>query len=206
MLIELFEKLSVNQQPRGYIGCSVIEHPCNKYIWFSKHQGTTISFKQRRIFERGLMEEPRIIKLIKETGEFSIINEQHFVSKYPLEGHIDAIIENKNGNKYILEIKTMNEKNFKRLLKHKTAIAFPSYYAQCQCYMLLSDVHEAILLAVNKNTEEIHEEIINFNEEYATCLLAKSITIQEDIPSGFSKKQLECFYCGFKEKCQGEKQ
>ena len=207
MLLELFKKLSIKQKPRGYIGCSVIEHPCNRYIWFTKNEKVIIPFKQRRIFERGILEEERIIKLIKETEEFSILNEQYFVSKYPLEGHIDAVIMSKEGFKYILEIKTMNEMNFKRLIKLNCNLAFPNYYGQCQCYMFLSNIHKAILIAVNKNTEEIYEELIEFNKYYAECLLCKAITIHqyENLPEGLlNKKQSECYYCNFKEICYGE--
>ncbi|GAO97662.1 hypothetical protein Cva_00298 [Caedimonas varicaedens] len=120
MLIEEFEKLTTVQKTRGYLGCSIIGHPCDRYIWLQKYGDLTleIPFRKQRIFERGMIEESRIFSLLSKVDRWTIEKIQHPVQKGILKGNIDAIIGYEDGTRYILEIKTMNDEAFKELRKH----------------------------------------------------------------------------------------
>lgn len=216
-LIPEFEKLTTVTNPRGYIGCSVIGHECDRYIWLNKY-GTQlkyeIPFRLGRIFERGNLEEERIFSSIKKLSCVELISTQLSFENKLLQGSCDGIIKDKQGNKYILELKTMNDGNFKRLKKHGLSKSNATYWSQCQAYMhlahrLLSPVQGLIFLAVNKNDESMYEELIEYDPIFGEGLVAKAerISLIIEMPDGIfstEKKPQACFNCSFHKHCYGE--
>ena len=214
MLIKEFEKLTTTRKLRGYLGCSTMGHPCDRYIWLNKYGEITfeIPLKKQRIFERGIMEESRILSLLGKVEGWTIESLQYPLQKGVLRGNADAVLKDRDGIRYILEIKTMNDKAFRELKKHGVQKAQFSYWAQCQTYLYLSeDIHTALLLVVNKNDESMYEEIIPIDLSVGETFLAKATRIHEqtEMPLGlmaFEKKPLSCFGCSFERFCYGEEQ
>lgn len=216
MVIDLFETITFSEKPRGYIGCSVIGHACYRYIWLNKYgkEATEIPFRRKRIFERGHWEEGRILSLIEKTGEFSIEGTQVLASSGDepvLKGHADAILRHKDGTRYLLEIKTMNSRGFKALCRQGLKRSHFSYWSQVQTYLYLLLLNTAIVIAVNKNDESLHEEVIDIEPSVGAHLVdkAKRISEQTEMPLGLayhSTKQLECYGCSFEKLCYQEGQ
>ena len=223
-LIPEFEKLTTITNPRGYIGCSVIGHECDRYIWLNKYGKLTyeIPFRLGRIFERGNLEEERIFSSLKKLSCVELIWTQLSFASSILQGSCDGVIKDKQGNQYILELKTMNDGNFKRLKKHGLSKSNVTYWSQCQAYMhlahetnqienirLWSPVQGLIFLAVNKNDESMYEELIEYDPIFGEGLVAKANRIDqlEEMPDGIfstKKKPQACFTCVFHKHCYGE--
>ncbi|CAK9250422.1 unnamed protein product [Sphagnum jensenii] len=184
-----FEKLTTTRKPRGYLGCSTMGHPCDRYIWLNKYGEITfeIPLRKQRIFERGIIEESRILSLLGKVEGWTIESLQYPLQKGVLRGNADAVLKDRDGIRYILEIKTMNDKAFKEIKKHGIQKTQFSYWAQCQTYLYLSeDIHVALLLAVNKNDESMYEEVINLDSSVGETFLAKATRIHEqtEMPLG----------------------
>lgn len=208
MLIELLEKATVIQPPRNYIGASIIGHSCDRYIWLNKYGDVpvTLSLRKQRIFERGHLEEPRLLTRINLLKEWTIEHLQYEVITEHLRGHIDAILRYEDGTLYILEIKTMSQKKFKELLRKGLKEISFTYWAQCQVYLYLQNIQKAIVLVVNKNTEDLYEEIIEKKPSVGEDFInkAKRIDERKEMPLGLmgcNMKQFECFGCAYESFC-----
>ena len=207
MLIELLERNSVTRQPRSYIGCSSIGHECDRYLWLNYHKPIkeTITYQQNKIFKRGDLEEDVLLRDLAKQPEVEIVKTQVELAAGDLKGHADGIIR-VNNDFYILEIKTMNNRNWQQFQKHGLKKTKPIYWAQCQVYMGMSNIHKAVLLATNKDNEEAHEEIILFDKDQfaALVLRAKRLKTQTEEPDGltyYSKPPFTCTFCPRKEHC-----
>lgn len=211
MLIKEFEKLTTTRKPRGYLGCSTMGHTCDRYIWLNKYgeMEITLPFKKQRIFERGIIEESRILSLLGKVEGWTIESIQHPLQKGVLSGNADAVIRDQDGTRYILEIKTMKDKAFKALKKDGIKKAQFGYWVQCQTYLYLSEgINAALILVVNKNDESLYEEVIDIDPSVGETFLSKATRIdeQQEMPKGlraFEKKSLECFGCSFEKFCYG---
>ena len=212
-LIPEFEKMTSVASPRGYIGCSQIGHPCDRYIWLNKYGGKItwkIPFQKWRIFERGRWEERRVYALFDEWEGFYLSSTQTSFSNDHLQGSCDGILKDENGGRYIFELKTMNEASFKALKKHGLGKSNSIYWAQCQAYMHLSHIPRAIFLAVNKNDESMYEELIEYAPIEAEGLMAKAERIDQlpHEPEGIyneKKTPQSCFQCQFHQHCYGDR-
>lgn len=212
-LIPVFEKMTSVASPRGYIGCSQIGHPCDRYIWLNRYGGKItwkIPFQKWRIFERGRWEERRVYALFDEWEGFYLSSTQTSFSNDHLQGSCDGILKDENGGRYIFELKTMNEASFKALKKHGLGKSNSIYWAQCQAYMHLSGIHKTIFLSVNKNDESMYEELIEYDPIEAEGLMAKAERIDQlpHEPEGIyneKKKPQSCFQCQFHQHCYGTK-
>lgn len=210
-LIPMFEQLTTVASPRGYIGCSQIGHPCDRYIWLNKYGTMTweVSLQKCRIFNRGHLEEKRILNLIDDLEDIKF-QYQAYLSSQSLQGLCDGILKDEDGERYIFELKTMNEAAFKNLKKYGLGKSNAIYWAQCQAYMHLSGIHKTIFLAVNKNDESMYEELIDYDPIEAEGLIAKAQRIDKlpHEPEGIfndKKKPQACFQCQFHKHCYGEK-
>lgn len=212
-LIPAFEKLTTVASPRGYSGCSQIGHSCDRYIWLNKYGGKItwkIPFQKWRIFERGRWEERRVYALFDEWEGFYLSSTQTSFSNDHLQGSCDGILRDRNGERYILELKTMNDAAFRALKKHGLGKSNAIYWAQCQAYMHLSGIPKAIFLAVNKNDESMYEELIEYDPIEAEGLMAKAERIDHlpHEPEGIydeNKKPQSCFQCQFHQHCYGDR-
>jgi len=211
-LIPAFEKLTTVASPRGYIGCSQIGHACDRYIWLNKYGQMTweVSVRKQRIFERGHLEEKRVFALIEYLEGITIDESQGWFLDEHLEGSCDGILRDRNGERYILEIKTMNDAAFRALKKYGLGKSNAIYWAQCQAYMHLSGIPKTIFLAVNKNDESMYEELIAYDPLEAEGLMAKAQRIDQLTrePEGIydhNKKPQSCFQCQFHQHCYGDR-
>ena len=212
MLIDRFEHLKESKPARRYLGCSSIGHPCERKLWRTYHIGhqEEISFVKGRIFERGNLEERRIFHAISKLADVFVETTQVSFNQGSLKGHADAII-NVDGERFILEIKTMAQTYFLKIKREGAEKSHPEYFAQCQAYMGLSHIPKALLLVSNKNTEELYEEQIDFKEDFFEGLLSKAERIHKraDEPLGltsYSKPSYHCTFCPYFQHCWERKE
>lgn len=203
-------------KPRSYMGCSSLGHPCDRKIWLSwKGVPEKQSCKTRRILARGHEVEERLIHHLYEAG-YQVTDQQREVKAWDgqVKGHIDGLIRHE-GQTFLLEIKSMNERSFKNVLKKGVKEAFPSYWVQMQLYgHLLKEEGEALqggwLLALNKNDEELYTEEVSYEPGVALGALqrAQRLSLYETMPPRLATSRGEpermCGFCGYQGLCWHE--
>ena len=211
---------------RGYIGASILGHACERRIWLD-WQGacpavdlTPIEIlktgNREEKFDRGRHEEERLIKALQGAGYLILDRQGAFsVMDGNFQGHIDGIITDQEGNQYILEIKSTQEKYFRALVKNGVQKTFATYYLQCQMYMHFIEIPRTLFLAVNKNNGEIYQAVLEVDEaeiEFGLRKINKIISHGQDMPATLGDAndvppKMPCQYCDFVNFCyqnQGE--
>lgn len=118
-------------------------------------------------------------------------------------GHADGILVI-NGKRYLLEIKTINDRGYQKLVEAK-----PEHIEQSTLYLGLLKLDGVIVLYVNKNTSEMKEFRSMFNKSlYEKRLLPRIAKFKQDVknrilPNRESEDphRFPCTYCGYTEVC-----
>lgn len=216
-MTELNTVLSTEQQiedkyyPLGKsirLGISQIGESCDRKIFYKFYwcSSPKISARIKRLFGRGTNEEPIVIKDLESIGVIvHSMQDVVFAGYGHIKGKIDGIAENVPDapkTPHLLEIKTMNNKNFGKFTeKNGVEKKFPEYYAQIQVYMYLKKLKRALFIGVNKNTDERYYERIPVNNNFAKELLnkAQDIIFSDFLPHKF--ESFKCRWCEYKEIC-----
>jgi len=199
-------------EPRHYLGMSQLGHKCARALWmYFRWAGVTKhNAKSQRIFDRGNLEEKRVIGYWKDIG-ISIIESQRELSGCGghLKGHTDGLITNVPGieeEEMVGEIKTMQQKYFVPLVKKGLKVAKPEYYAQAQVYMHYEEKKFCLHSTTNKNDEDLYIEIIEYDRKIAEPLAIKAMdVIFTDIPPkkiSSDPTYYLCKWCDFYGPCQ----
>ena len=210
-------KLAINSKtyeayPRRYLGMSQIGHACARNLWmyFRWAAKTKHKAKNQRIFDRGNLEEPRVIGYWKDIGiriestqEEVVGCNGHFV------GHTDGRLYNLPEIEDVLvvgEVKSMAEKYFKPLTKKGLKDANFAYYVQAQMYMHHEQSKFCLHSTTNKNTEDLHIELIPYDQEVAELYVAKANDIiNSNVPPAkisTDPTYFQCTWCDFYGPCQ----
>lgn len=207
------------QGARMHLGCSEIGKQCDRALWYSFRHVKDVKFSGRmlRLFETGHLEEHRFVENLKDIGanvydvnpdtgeqfKFSIFG-GHF------SGSCDAIASNIPEDRralMICEFKTHSSKSFKALLKEGVEVHKPEHFVQMQCYMGFSTFKKGLYLAVNKDTDELYSEVIEYDEDVFNWAKDRAEKIIfGNIPQRISEDRLsdDCKYCDYKEVCFGD--
>ena len=159
---------------RQYIGASGIGNPCDAYQDFSLRgfPNTEPSPQLKRIFRLGHILEDEVVKDLKERADVRVWEVDGLTGKQYSYGawnghvsaHMDGHIELDDGVLRVLEIKSMNDANFKKFKRDGVKASKPIYFAQLQMMMGLSKIESSFFIAVNKNNSQYHAEIVDFDE------------------------------------------
>lgn len=208
------------QNKRTYLGMSGIGGSCLRKQWYSWRwvKDSEISARTKRIFERGDLEEPRIVKDLEAAG--IIFSDEQLEVKHITKhclGHIDGLVENVPGAEktmHLAEFKTMKASSF-NALKKKAALLEdfgaallslnPTYYAQIMLYMGYLKLTRCLYVVTNKDNEERIYERINFDPRAFEALKDRilDIVMCESPPMRVSDRAdwFECRWCDFKDIC-----
>jgi hypothetical protein len=213
-----YKKAGDSEQPRGYLGASLIGHSCERYLWYTFRYCYRPEFSGRmyRLFETGDFEEARFVSDLRSIGcevhERDEAGNQFAVSALGghFSGHMDSgilgVIEAPK-TWHVGEFKTHNAKSFAKLKKEGVKKAKPQHYAQMMVYMGLSGMTRALYLARNKDTDELYSERVRFDKAEFDSLMgrAERIIKATEPPARISNRPdyYECGYCDAKEICWG---
>ena len=193
---------------RNYIGASSIGNPCERAIWYDyKGFPKSYSAKLCRTFEIGHALEDMILNMLVEAG-ITITVPYGAKEKYHppyFDGHCDAIVVHDDGSRSILELKTANNSSF-QTFKNKGLRQWNNrYYLQVQSYMGLYDIKRAVVLAINKDTSDLHEEWVEYCPVTYDAILVTATLIHErqDPPARISESPMNyiCKSCQFYKEC-----
>ena len=203
----------VEEEPRTYLGASSIGHKCSRWLWYQFHHACREKFSPRlkRLFARGQREEAVFVHYLRRAGmtvwetqpngeQFGIIDfEGHF------RGHMDGVGQFPGEEPVVLEFKTYNRKRFESLIKYGVKMADPKYYAQLQVYIQGMTFKRGLFCAVNKETDDLWMEYVEFDEQAFNLLHQKvwNILNNENPPPPISTnpEDFECRHCAARDIC-----
>jgi hypothetical protein len=206
--------------PRPHLGCSIIGHSCDKYLWLtwrwalaSKHPG-----RLKRLFETGHREEGRLVENLRALDiELYTMDETSGkqISVSAVRGHFAGSVDGvgrgfEEGPKTwaVLECKTHNAKSFADLQKKGVKGAKPQHFVQMQMYMGLLELERAMYLAQNKDDDDLYSEWVHFDKSVFETYLRRAEDCIASVtpPEGISKDPswYECKWCDFYDHCHGQ--
>jgi len=205
---------------RDYLGMSGIGDQCKRNIWLNFRWATKNIFPERviRIFNRGDIEEARVIKTLKNKG-ISCFRVDDEGNEIEIFGHLDEPQEefvDQTGHAkghpdgrargfpeapktvHLLEIKTMNNKYFNLFKNKGIEKSHPKYFSQVQRYMPEAGLDRAMIIATNKDNEERWSERVKLDKTYSGELkrIELELIISEKPPAlEFSPTWFSCKFC-----------
>lgn len=204
---------------RSHLGASLIGRDCVRDIWYSFHWSRKPKFDGRmlRLFNRGHLEEPRMVALLKligvEVWQHDAEGNQFRIKGYKghFGGSMDGVVRgvpDLPSEPMIAEFKTHGDKSFKSLKADGVIKAKPEHYVQMIVYMGKNNLRYALYMAVNKNDDELYAEIIDFVQHDYDRYMQRVINIVDatNAPQRVSNSPgwWKCKFCDFKGICHGQ--
>jgi len=217
--------------PRDYLGASRLGQPCERALQFEfahapKDEGQEFSGRSLRIFAIGHALEDLAIKWLRaagldlatrtrDGGQFGFS-----VAGGRIRGHVDGIVVEAPAamglrTPALWECKTMNAKNWRETVAKGVTVAKPVYAAQIalyQAYMEASvpglSANSALFTAINKDTAELHHELVPFDADLAQRMSDRAVRILRATVAGdllpriaTSRDFFECRFCPWAGRC-----
>jgi hypothetical protein len=180
------------QTQREYLGGSRIGEPCSrKLVYEVTHaavdQGKGFDGRALRIFDAGHTFEALSIRWLRAAG-FDLrdvgSNGEQFgfsIAGGRIRGHIDGVILGGPAIgvawPVLWEHKALNAKSWGDVVKRGVALSKPVYFAQLQIYMAYMELGAALFTALNKDTQELHHEVVPFDPAEAQALSDKAVDV-----------------------------
>ncbi len=222
--------------PRSYLGASRLGHSCERALQFEfagapKDEGADFGGQTLRIFEIGHQLEELAIRWLRAAGldlytrKGNRPDGEQFgfsVAGGRIRGHVDGIIADAPAalglhTPALWECKTMNAKNWRACVKDGVALAKPVYAAQIALYQAYMEgtvpgisAHPALFTAINKDTAELHHEIVPFDAGLAQRMSDRGVRILQATDAGellpriaTNRDFFECRFCPWAARCWG---
>jgi CRISPR/Cas system-associated exonuclease Cas4 (RecB family) len=211
------------QPPRDYLGGSRIGEPCARRLAYEithtpVDEGMCFGGGLLRIFDAGHQLEDLTIGWLQAAG-FDLRTRARDGRQFGfsiaggrIRGHIDGVIiggpEVGLSWPALFEHKALNQKSWTDLVKRGLRQSKPIYFAQCQLYMAYMELEVALVTVMNKNTQELYHEIVEFEPAEAQRLSDKAVDILRAIEAGELPPPVAgtpdhhaCRYCPFHDRC-----
>lgn len=202
---------------RSHLGASVIGDECARKLWYGFRWVKKPVFDGRmiRLFNRGHLEEARFIAMLLTIGAkiYQQTNDGKQFRISAANGHFggssDGIIigipDLEPNIPALGEFKTSGEKAFVKLKKEGLFFAKQEHYIQMQTYMRKLGVNVGLYMAVNKNTDELHGEIVHLDEVTSDRFIdrGEKIVFSTKAPQKISKTPswYKCRFCEYQLNC-----
>ena len=206
-------------RPRGYFGASSIGRECARELWYQFRwiKQPWFNGKTLRLFNRGHLEEARILALLAMLG-IEIHHADERGQQYGFVGYRGHLRGSGDGvvrgvlecpeDYLLLEIKTHNDKSFNSLKQQGVLQSKPVHYRQIQAYLGHMKLEGALYVGVNKNTDDLHLEIIELNQETFERYLerAQRIIDARHVPVRINDSPgwYQCRICDYYGVCHGD--
>lgn len=153
---------------------------CDRALWLTFRRASVpevINWRKRRIFERGRIEEERLLDLLRLVG-IEVWGEQDRVRAAGghLRGKIDGRalgIKEAPTKEHIVECKSAKQEIFRKVKKDGVQKGMPSHYATMQFYMHGNGIDRCQYMMSNKNDEDLHLERVRYDAEFAIRAVAR---------------------------------
>jgi hypothetical protein len=202
---------------RSHLGASQIGKECGREIWYSFRWATQERLEGRmiRLFNRGHLEEPRMLALMKLIGcqvYHQDTQGKQFRMGAGYKGHgggsMDSVLFGVPDMPEVWmlgEFKTHGEKSYLKLKDDGLLKSKWTHYVQTQMYMADQGLPYALYIATNKNTDDIHAEIIKADPAQAQRFNQRTVMLidaTEPPPKlGRDEADWRCSLCNHKAVC-----
>lgn len=202
---------------RSHMGASLIGSECARDIWYGFRWATKKKFdaKLLRLFNRGHLEEARFIAMLLMIGckvyqqdangkQFRISDAGgHFGGSG--DGVVVGCPDVPQGAPAVIECKTHSDKSFAALVKQGVRDAKPEHYVQMNVYMRKMGIAYALYMAVNKNNDDIHLEIVHLDIETADAFINRGVQLvfMDSAPKKLNQSPgyFKCKWCDHRPLC-----
>jgi len=223
---------NATRPPRDYLGGSRLGVACDRALQYEyagapKDDGGDFDGQTLRIFAAGYVFEDLAIGWLRRAG-FDLYTTKgnrpggeqfgFSVAGGRIRGHVDGII---NAGPVLLgfpalwECKSLNAKSWKDTAKRGVAISKPVYAAQIATYQAYMEAtvpaiskNPALFTAVNKDTAELHHELVPFDGALAQAASDKAVRIIQATEAGELLPRVaqsadfhECRFCSWSDRC-----
>ena len=217
--------------PRGYLGGSRLGDPCQRrlqYEYFSvpRDEGAGFSGLQLRIFAAGHAFEDLVVSWLRDAG-FDLRTRNRAGEQFGfsvaggrIRGHVDGILADGPtlpglGYPALWECKTMNARSWKETAHKGVVVSKPVYAAQLAVYQAYMEgsvagisANPALFTAVNKDTAELHHELVPFDGGLAQRMSDRAVRILQATEAGELLPRVaanpdhhECRMCAWSQRC-----
>ncbi len=194
------------EPPRPHMGCSLLGHKCERYLWLNFRWAVVEKFDGRvlRLFRRGHNEEETIISDLRSIGIDIRSSQRRVDFGSHVSGSLDGVIEKGVPDapkaRHVAEFKTHSKKSFDDLLKHGVEKSKPMHFTQMQIYMHGTGIMRALYVAICKDDDRLYTERVKYEKAVAEAAIergkriALSDRMPEPMPNG-SRDWFECKFC-----------
>lgn len=201
---------------RNHLGGSVIAKECPRVPWYNFRWVKLVRFdgRMKRLFNRGHLEEQRIIAWLKGAGfeVWAVDTDGKQFRVSAAEGHyggsLDLLLRHPyytQGEMILGECKTHNLKSFTALVTKGVAKSKPEHWGQMNTYGRLRGITRALYFAVCKDNDDIHLEFLDLHPGYGDELTRKAEdTILRQRPparAAMTKAHFICRFCDYSDVC-----
>jgi hypothetical protein len=216
--------------PRDYLGGSRLGHACERALQFEftatpKDAGQEFSGQSLRIFAIGHALEDLAVAWLRQAGFILYTRKGNrpdggqfgfSVAGGRIRGHVDGIIAaGPEAVPALWECKTMNAKNWRAYVKDGVTKSKPVYAAQIALYQAYMEATvpgisaaPALFTAINKDTAELHHELVPFDAGLAQRMSDRGVRILQATEAGDllpriaqSRDFFECRFCPWAARC-----
>lgn len=214
------------QRPRDYLGASRIGEPCARRLVYEithtpPDPGKEIEGRALRIFAAGHAFEDLVIRWLRAAG-FDLRTARADGGQFGFEtaggrirGHVDGVIvggpEVGLGWPLLWEHKALKAASWSDTAKKGVRLSKPVYYGQLQIYLACMGLEAALFTALNKDSCELHHELVPFDPAAAQALSDKAVTVLRAADAGELLPRLAaspdfylCRFCPFAARCWAE--
>lgn len=222
------------QPPRTYLGGSRLGHPCERALQFEfagapKDAGAEFDGQSLRIFAIGHALEDLAAGWLRSAG-FDLYTRKgnrpdgeqfgFSVAGGRIRGHVDGILAGGPALPGLAwpalwECKTMNARNWRETVAKGVVIAKPVYAAQIALYQAYMEgavagivQNPALFTAINKDTAELHHELVPFDAALAQTMSDRAVRILQATDAGELLPRIarepefhECRMCPWARRC-----
>jgi len=153
---------------------------CDRELWLKFRRASApeeITWRTRRIFERGNIEEERLIDLLRAAG-MEVTDQQarardcggHLRGK--IDGQVMGVPE-APVKKHVLECKSAKAESFRKVAKLGVKEGNPKHYATMQFYMHKRGLERCLYMVTNKDDEDIYSERVHYDIHFASRSIAR---------------------------------
>lgn len=210
------------EKPRPYLGASAIGEACLRKSWLGFRWVEPEKFPARlyRVFDRGHRDESQFVKWLRWAGfvvEASCEADEDQITSFQfkdLEKHFAgtcdgvarrADLPSAKENWFLLEFKDWKAEtkmqpgnSFEHLRKVGVKIAAPKHYQQITAYLGELKMEWCLYCAVNKNTDELWFEWVQFDPQIFQEVLAKAEhIINVTVPPERISNDPNCYSCKY---------
>jgi hypothetical protein len=211
------------QPPRNYLGGSRIGEPCARKLIYEftntpADAGKDFNGQTLRIFDAGHQFETLSIRWLRAAG-FDLRDKGRDGNQFGfsiaggrIRGHIDGVIVAGPDLglpwPILWEHKSANAKSWSKFVKSGLETWNGVYWGQVHLYMAYMDLEHCLFTAVNKDTLELHHEVVGFDARAAQALSDKAVDILRAAESGELPPRIAaspdfylCRWCAYAKRC-----